>query len=128
MRRLLTLTGLLALSACATSTGGVAPPSGFMVFFPERSSALEPAAMDVIAQAAAAAKAQPGKTVVVSGYTDSVGSKPDDVVLSQQRARRVADGLAADGVSAARIIQHGRGQTNGQPGVESRRVEISLGN
>ncbi len=128
MRRLLTMTTLLALGSCAMSTGSGGPPPGFVVFFTERSAALEPAAVDVIAQAASAAKAAPGRGVLVRGYTDSAGSGPDDVKLSQQRARAVADGLAADGVSPSRITQQGRGQTGKDPGVESRRVEISLSN
>ena len=129
MRRLLAVTLLLALSSCAmTRGGGGGPPPGFVVFFTERSAALEPAAVDVVAQAAAAAKASPGQGVLVRGYTDSAGSKPDDVTLSQQRARAVADGLVADGVAAARITTQGRGQTGNDPGVESRRVEISLSN
>ncbi len=125
MRRLLNLTMLLALGSCALP-GGRAPAPGFVVFFTERSSALEPAAVDVIAQAAQAAKAAPGSGVLVRGYTDSAGSRPDDVKLSRERARAVADGLVADGVSLSRITQQGRGQTGNDPGVESRRVEISL--
>ena len=125
MRRLLNVTFLLVLSSCAMTTGN-GPPPGFVVFFTERSAVLEPAAIDVVAQAAAAAKAAPDKGVLVRGYTDSAGSKPDDVKLSQQRARAVADGLVADGVGASRITSQGRGQTGNDPGVESRRVEISL--
>ena len=125
MRRLLTVTMLLALGSCALSNGS-APAPGFVIFFPERSAALEPAAVDVIAQAAAAAKAAPGSAVLVRGYTDSAGSPPDDFKLSRDRARAVADGLVADGVNPARITQQGRGQTGNNPGVESRRVEISL--
>ncbi len=128
MRRLLNVTFLLALSSCAMSADRGGQPPGFVVFFTERSAALEPAAVDVIARAASVAKAEPGRGVLVRGYTDSAGSKPDDVKLSQQRARVVADGLVADGVGASRITQQGRGQTGNDPGVESRRVEISLPN
>ena len=123
MRRLLNVTLLLALGSCATTAGSGGQPPGFVVFFTERSSALEPAAVDVVAQVATMAKAAPGKGVLVRGYTDSAGSRPDDVKLSQQRARAVADGLVADGVSPSRITQQGRGQTGNDPG-----VEISLSN
>ena len=129
MRSILPLTFLLALGACATTAGGGgAQPPIYVVFFTERSAVLEPAAVDVVAQAAAAAKSAPGRFVLVRGYTDSAGSKPDDVTLSRDRARHVADGLVADGVDASRITQQGRGQTGDDPGVESRRVEISLSN
>ena len=127
MRRLLTMTALLALASCAMSTGPNAP-AGYLVFFTERSTVLEPAAVTVIANAAAAAKASPDRSVLVRGYTDSAGSKPDDVKLSQERANAVANALAADGVAASRISQQGRGQTGKDPGVESRRVEITLSN
>ncbi len=125
MRRFLNLTMLLALGSCAMSSGNP-PAPGFVVFFPERSAALEPAAVDVIGQAASAAKAAPESGVLVRGYTDSAGSRPDDIKLSRDRARAVADGLVADGINPARITQQGRGQTGKDPGVESRRVEISL--
>ncbi len=128
IRPILTITLLLALAACTPQAGGPARQPAYTVFFSEHSSQLEPQAVDVIAQAASAAKAAPAVHVMVLGYTDSAGSKPDDVVLSRQRAQRVADALTADGVPAGRIAQQGRGQTGQDPGVESRRVDITLGN
>ncbi len=128
MRPILTTTLLLALASCAALTGGTAQQPAYTVFFSEHSSQLEPQAVDVIAQAASAAKAAPGSRVLVLGYTDSAGSKPDDVVLSRQRAQRVADALGADGIAPGRIAQQGRGQTGQDPGVESRRVDITLAN
>ncbi len=128
MRPILTTTLLLVLAACTPPAGGPAQLPAYTVFFSEHSSTLEPQAVDVIAQAASAAKAAPGARVMVLGYTDSAGSKPDDVVLSRQRAQRVADALGADGVPAGRIAQQGRGQTGQDPGVESRRVDITLAN
>jgi OOP family OmpA-OmpF porin len=97
------------------------------VFFTEHSAAIDPPAASVIAQAAAAAKASPGVPVRVRGYTDSAGNPSADVALSQRRAQHVADALIADGVDPARITQQGRGQTGEDPGVASRRVEITLG-
>ena len=128
MRPILTATLLLALASCVHTTGGGGTVPGYVVFFAERSSALEPAAADVVAQAATAANAAPDKAVLVRGWTDSAGSTSDDIALSQQRAKRVADGLVADGVAASRITRQGRGQTGNDPGVESRRVEIILSN
>ena len=128
MRPILTTTLLLLALASCTPAGGPARQPAYTVFFSEHSSQLEPQAVDVIAQAASAAKAAPGARVMVLGYTDSAGSKPDDVVLSRQRAQRVADALGADGVQAGRIAQQGRGQTGEDPGVGSRRVDITLAN
>jgi len=121
------LATVLLLPGCAGMMGG-GGPKPYAIFFTERSSALEPAAVEVIAAAAAAAKAAPATGVLVLGHTDSTLSKQDDIVLSQQRARRVSDALVADGLDTARITQRGRGQTGEDPGVESRRVDISLTN
>ena len=127
MRATLALATLLLLPACSAFMMG-GGPKPYVVFFTEQSAALEPAAVDVIAAAASAARAAPGASVLVLGHTDSVGSKPDDIRLSQERAKRVADALVADGVDGARITQRGRGQTGEDPGVESRRVDITLTN
>ncbi len=118
---------LLGLSACMMSPRAPTVAPGYIVFFAERSSALEPSATDVVARAAAAAQAQPSAAVTVLGWTDSDGSKQADIELSRARAARVADALVADGVAPARITRHGRGQTGDDPGVESRRVEIRIG-
>jgi outer membrane protein OmpA-like peptidoglycan-associated protein len=126
MRRVLPFCLVLAVSACAMTQ----PPSmrpGFVVFFTERSAALDGAALHVVADAAQAARAAPGGPVVVAGFTDSGGSAGADVKLSQARAAAVANALVADGVAAARISRQGRGQTHEDPGVASRRVEISVG-
>jgi OmpA family len=112
------------LSACALF-GARAPR--YAVFFPERSAQLDAAAQGVVAQAAGRARDDPGARVRVVGYTDSAGSPQADVALSRQRAQAVADALAADGVAASRIVRAGRGQTGEDPGVASRRVEISVG-
>jgi outer membrane protein OmpA-like peptidoglycan-associated protein len=113
----------LILTACS-SAGSDGP---YMVYFPLRSPQLDAAAHDVVALAAERAKAAPAMRVSVVGYTDSAGRPPADVLLSQQRARAVAEALAADGVAPARIVRVGAGQTNENPGIASRRVEIKIG-
>lgn len=123
MRRALPLSLLLLSSACA-----LFEPSGphYAVFFSERSAQLDRAARGVIAQAAERAREAPGVPVSVVGYTDSAGSPEADVVLSRERAQAVADALIADGVEASRLVRAGRGQTNEDPGVASRRVDITV--
>ena len=81
----------------------------------------------MIALAAQRANNEPAAPATVVGYTDSAGSPPADVALSQQRAQTVADALVADGVAANRVVRTGRGQTGDNPGIASRRVEITLG-
>lgn len=45
---------------------------------------------------------------------------------SQQRAQTVAAALVADGVGANRLVRRGCGQTGGDPGIASRRVEVTI--
>lgn len=118
------LAAALLLTACSLSGPSVPP---YMVYFQERSTQLDPRAHDVIVLAAQRAKEAPRARVTVTGYTDSAGSPPADVQLSRDRARIVADSLVANGVAATRIARIGAGQTNEDPGVASRRVEIAVG-
>ena len=117
------LVGLLALGACATS----APPERiFPVFFNDFSTTLDPPALVVVARAAAVSKAHPGKVVHVAGYADASSSN-DVIQLSKSRADVVSQQLQADGVPAALIERAAGGSPpDSQPGIERRRVEISL--
>jgi outer membrane protein OmpA-like peptidoglycan-associated protein len=119
------LFALLLLSFSACSLFGPSRPH-YVVFFQERSAQLDTSARRVIAQAAARANADPTASVEVSGYTDSFGSPQADVVLSQKRAQVVAAALVANGVAANRLVRKGQGQTDVNPGVASRRVEIRI--
>ena len=115
---------LLALSACS-----LFGPSGphYVVFFQERSAQLDAPARGVIARVARCANAEPASPVEIRGYTDSFGSPQADVLLSRERVRSVADALVADGVAASRLVRTGHGQAGTNPGVASRRVEITVG-
>jgi OmpA-OmpF porin, OOP family len=124
MRSVPLLSALLVLAACSLFAPS-APP--YIVYFQERSARLDATAHDVVALVARRANEAPASRVEVIGYTDSAGSPPADVLLSQQRARTVADALAANGVAADRIVRSGRGQTGEDPGIASRRVEIIIG-
>jgi outer membrane protein OmpA-like peptidoglycan-associated protein len=120
--RLVPLFVLLALPAC--SLFDTSPK--YLVFFQERSAQLDEPARGVIAQAASRANSSSAGKVEVLGYTDSAGSPAADVLLSQLRAQVVADALVTNGVAPARLVRHGAGQTNVNPGVASRRVEITI--
>lgn len=113
---------LSLLSACALFGG-----PKYVVFFEEGSAQLDQQAQSVISGAAARANRNPVSSVMVIGYTDSAGSPPADVALSQQRAQTVADALAAHGVAVNRLVREGRGPTGQNPGIASRRVEIVVG-
>jgi outer membrane protein OmpA-like peptidoglycan-associated protein len=125
MMRFAGLLCLLAPSACSVY-GPSNPP--YLVYFQERSTQLDAQAHRLVALAATRANEEPAAPIDVIGYTDSAGSPPADVLLSQQRAEAVAAALVADGVPANRVVRVGRGQAGGDPGIASRRVEISIGN
>jgi outer membrane protein OmpA-like peptidoglycan-associated protein len=117
---------IVLLTASACSMLEPAAPK-YVVFFTPGSSQLDGPARHAIADAAARAAANPAAPVNVIGYADSVGTPQDDVLLSQQRSQAVADALVADGVAANRLVRLGRGRSGGDAGLESRRVEITVG-
>ena len=113
----------LAGAACAPM---VTPENSFIVFYTPNSANLGPDAMTVVADATKAALAAPGRQVLVLGYTDNKGSPEANLTLSRLRVQVVRDTLVADGVPASRISIRPKGAQGGDPGVESRRVEIEL--
>ncbi len=117
--------GLLTLAACATS----APPDHtFAIFFTDNSASIDGPARAIVARAAAASKQLPSLPVNVAGYADRNGTPEATVQLSKARADAVFALLVADGVPAATIKRTAVGTPpNSQPGIESRRVEIDLG-
>lgn len=124
LRRGLVLGAVLLASGCAQS-GPVSSPSA-VVFFNPFSAALDAPANNAINHFAADAKAAPNQTVLVSGYADSAGSTDANIKLSSTRAQVVTDALIAAGVARTRIVQQPHGSVGGDPGIESRRVEVSL--
>ena len=88
---------------------------------------------DVLASVALVVKEYNKTTIVVSGYTDSVGSKAYNQKLSEDRAQSVADFLVTKQVNPARIELVGLGEKH--PVADNhtakgrslnRRVEITL--
>ena len=99
------------------------PVPSYVLFFTAFSSQLDPEALQVVKDAATAARAQGNTPVLVEGYANAVGDLQDNKTLTVLRAQRVADQLVADGVSRARISMQPQ-PLQGEPGVVSRRVEI----
>jgi outer membrane protein OmpA-like peptidoglycan-associated protein len=69
--------------------------------------------------------------VMVTGYTDSIGSDAYNLRLSERRADTVRDALVADGIAASRITTKGMGKANpvasndtAEGRARNRRVEI----
>ena len=121
------LAGVLALGACAIFDPP--PDHVFPIFFNEQSAEIDGPAQAVVARAAAAAKRHPQLPVNVAGYADRNGPPVAPLQMSPTRADAVAALLVADGVPASRITRTAVGTPpDSQPGVESRRVEIDIGN
>lgn len=101
------------------------------VTFETASADLTPEALSVLQGIAAALVANPEIRVRVNGHTDSTGSRPYNITLSQNRAESVVAYLTAQGVDATRLVAQGFGPdqpvaTNETPEgrQENRRVEL----
>jgi outer membrane protein OmpA-like peptidoglycan-associated protein len=109
----------------------VALPSG--ILFDVDQDAVRPDAREKLAQAAEVLKNYPDTFVNVEGHTDSTGSAEHNQALSERRAARVRDVLAASGVPAGRLSVRGYGETqpiadNATPEgrQENRRVQLEI--
>ena len=120
----------LILGAVALGAFGCAPKQpdsiSYVIFFNAQAAELDAEGNGVISEAANAAKAAPNRAVIVEGYADRLGTPQANQILSRLRTQVVADGLVAKGVDKARIQLQPKGATGGDPGIESRRVEIIL--
>ena len=126
-RRLLLGAVLLGAAGCMARTPVDAPPRS-VVFFNAFSADLDDQANQVMNAVASDAMTNPNRTVLVRGYADSsVGSPSANRTLSQLRSQVVSDALVGHGVNKQRIVIRPRGPTDTDPGIESRRVEISFG-
>ncbi len=115
----------LAGAACAPMAADTPGPS-FLVFYTPFSANLDSQASRLVAEAAKAATAEPSRRVFVLSYADQVGSPESNRTLTKLRAEVVRDTLVADGIPVSRITLRPKGAQGGDPGVESRRVEIEL--
>lgn len=103
------------------------------VLFDTGQATLKPAAYGTLDRLATALREQSGRSVLIEGHTDNVGSDESNQGLSERRARSVQSALAQRGVSGGQLKAVGMGE--GSP-VESnasvegrqsnRRVELIL--
>jgi len=110
-----------------------AAPKEFIVFFGHNKSNLTPEAMDVVRQAASAAKEYGSATITVVGHADKSGSPAYNEKLSLRRADGVKGALVGEGIEAGKISTSGRGESDPmvptEDGVrepQNRRVHINL--
>ncbi len=103
------------------------------VTFDVGSYSLKPEFRNTLNSVAQSLKDYPNSLIDVYGHTDSTGSDAFNQTLSENRARTVANYLASQGVSQARIRSQGFGETmpvasNDTPDgrARNRRVEIKI--
>lgn len=103
------------------------------ISFPSGQYAILPSFYDVLNSVALVLKEFDKTSVKISGHTDSTGSFELNQTLSENRARAVADYLASQGVSRARLHSYGYGprypiaSNDSDAGrAANRRVEIEI--
>ncbi|MDR1857156.1 MAG: OmpA family protein [Desulfovibrio sp.] len=102
------------------------------VNFAFNSYALDSKAKSILNEAAALIKASPNRKVVLSGWTDSIGSDAYNKTLSKNRATSVKNYLAKQGIPASRMTPVGNGKSfkydnNTEEGrYMNRRTEVSF--
>ncbi len=108
-------------------------PREFIVFFGHNQSNLTAEALDVIRQAAMAAKSNGTATVKVVGHADRSGSNKYNEALAMKRGNTVKGALVSEGVPDSAISVSGKGEedplvptADGVREPQNRRVHISL--
>lgn len=103
------------------------------VLFDSGQAELKAGAFSTIDRLATFMRENPERTLVVEGYTDSVGSDAYNLSLSQRRADAVRAALLARGIDGSRITTSGMGKANPVAGNDTaagrqrnRRVEIVI--
>lgn len=120
--------------APATVTQTIQTPRDFMVFFDFDRSTLTPEAKEIVAKAVDTAKQVGSVHIVVTGHTDTVGSRRYNQGLSERRAAAVKAEMIRDGFNGYDIVTVGKNFSEPLiatgPGVrepQNRRAVIDLG-
>jgi len=71
--------------------------------------------------------------VIITGHTDNIGQKEDNLLLSQNRAKAVVQAMIQKGIEPTRLISEGQGESqpiadnNTEEGRQNnRRTEIKI--
>ncbi|HEY9067281.1 MAG TPA: OmpA family protein [Burkholderiaceae bacterium] len=120
-----------ALTTTTTTAAGTSVPelgaADGRVYFEVASDALPADAQTELGRIADAARADPGKVVLISGFHDESGDAAKNAELAKNRAFAVRHALEADGVPRERLVMDKpRVTLGGGDAREARRVEMRL--
>ncbi len=103
------------------------------IYFATKSATIEGSSYASLNNLASQLKQQPSLVLEIQGYTDNVGSDADNLQLSTQRAKSVADYLVTKGVLQTQVQYHGYGSakpiaenTTEEGRQKNRRIEIKV--
>jgi outer membrane protein OmpA-like peptidoglycan-associated protein len=117
-------------TAEAAAPGAAVPSLGeadARIYFDLASDALPAEAAAELARIADAARSDPGKVVLISGYHDESGDAAKNAELAKKRAFAVRHALEANGVARNRLVMDKpRVTLGGADAREARRVEMRL--
>jgi len=105
-------TPMAAAPAPAAAVAAAVVAHNFQVFFDFDKSTITPDGARVVASAAQAMNAGHSVKIMVTGFTDTVGTAPYNMKLSYRRADAVERELIRDGVAANVISVDGKGKTD----------------
>ncbi len=117
--------------ADAVAAAGAAVPAlgdaDARIYFELASDALPAEAAAELSRIADAARTDPGKVVLISGYHDESGDAAKNAELAKKRAFTVRHALEANGVARERLVMDKpRVTLGGADAREARRVEMRL--
>lgn len=98
-------------AATPVAAASAFPDLGTVHFATDKAD-LTPEGQATLDKAADALKANPNAHMRLEGYTDSTGTDPHNLSLSQQRAMSVANYLKAKGIESSRLTGDGFGPSN----------------
>jgi hypothetical protein len=125
MRRIVIIVGLVALAGCATIRSWIAPPAAYPVFFDDKAILLNHDGRAIVDQAAVDAKANPGKTLEISGPSTKAATGYDPA-LAEARIHLVEQTLIDDGIAKERLMRAAEPTVIKAGKTDQQRVDIRL--
>ncbi len=99
--------------------------------FEESSSSFDPSSLELLDEVATALRPCLGSIIAITGHTDSSGTEPGNLALSQARALAVEQALIRRGIPSDGLRARGVGSSKPVPGLlpadpANRRIEFSV--